>query len=173
MVDPAAIAGPGPEPPAAENAAAGRSDDLSILRELICDQHRFFVEWYNGREPGHGAFESFERGLGAGFRLITPDGRTLERGDVISFVRANRGIEDGGFDIEIADVSIRARGADLVVATYTEAQIRNNKQTTRLSSAVFRSAPRQVSGVIWEHLHETWVDRKKTEQENTKSRGIR
>jgi len=77
-------------------------------------QHRFFVEWYNGRELGPGAFENFEHSLDAGFRMITPTGRMLERGDVITFVRANRGTEDGGFDIEIADVSVRARGADLV-----------------------------------------------------------
>ena len=159
--------------PATENAPVGHSRDLSILRDLICDQHRFFVDWYNGGEAGQGGFESFERGLGAGFRLITPDGRTLERGDVIAFVRANRGIDDGGFDIEIADVAIRARGTDLVVATYTEIQIRNNKKTTRLSSAVFRSAPGQSPGFIWEHLHETWVDQKKIEQESTKNRGIK
>ena len=157
--------------PAGESASAARRDDLGVLRDLIRDQHRFFVDWYKGGEPGQDGFESFERDLGAGFRLITPDGRTLDRGDVIAFVRANRGIDDGGFDIEIADVAIRARGADLVVVAYTEIQIRNNKKTTRLSSAVFRSAPGQSPGFIWEHLHETWADQKKTEHENTKNRG--
>src|SRR5882672_8627516 len=125
----------------AEGTLTGLPDELSALCDEIRDQHRFFVEWYNGRELGPGAFENFEHSLDAGFRMITPTGRMLERGDVITFVRANRGTEDGGFDIEIADVSMRARGADLVVVAYKEIQNRKGQETIRLSSAVFRPEP--------------------------------
>lgn len=57
----------------------------------------------------------------------------------------------------------------MVIAAGTEIQNRNNEKTTGLSSAVFRSAPGKSSGFIWEHLSETWAD-KKTEQGNAKNR---
>ncbi|MFI6297220.1 DUF4440 domain-containing protein [Nonomuraea sp. NPDC050790] len=130
---------------AARAVAAG--EDLVAVREEVVRHHEVIERWLSG-EPGQG-FEEFERAHAEGFTLAGPDGRTLDRGQVLRQVRELRGAAPG-LRIEIRDVRVVAAEGALLVAAYEEWQ----QDGARGSTAVLR---REDGGLRWLHLHETWL----------------
>ncbi|MER9316243.1 DUF4440 domain-containing protein [Mesorhizobium sp. M0659] len=130
---------------------------LLIVEREIVEQHRFFVDWYNGQLKADD-FARFEDSLAPGFLMLTTRGTVLSRPSVVAFVRANCASEPGAFAIDIQDVRIGYRDGRTVVATYFEIQHRGTSQTKRISTAVFSRGSTRTTGLVWEHLHETWAE---------------
>ncbi|AYG60612.1 hypothetical protein [Rhizobium jaguaris] len=133
----------------------------------IIDLHRYFADWYNAADSHPTDFSRFEKVLGEGFRIVTPDdGRIIERDSIISHVRANRSCFHGDFVIEIDDVTPGWEAAGIIVVTYVEAQCRAGVWTWRRASALFSENSSMPNGVEWRHLHETWLQAPETKQAN-------
>ena len=128
---------------------------LRVEREIV-EQHHIFVGWYNGRLGDEG-FAAFEGSLAPSFTMVTTSGKILDRPTVIGFVRANGGSEPGTFEIAIEDVKLAYQGDGVVSATYFEVQHRGGVKTRRVSSAVFSRDETRTTGLVWQHLHETWT----------------
>ena len=133
-----------------------QSVSLATVEREIVDQHRIFVEWYNGR-LADASFAAFEGSLAPGFTMVTTSGKILDRDTVVGFVRANHASEPGTFQIAIEDVKLVYRGKRAVSAIYFEVQHRMGVTTRRVSSAVFSHDASRTTGLIWEHLQETWA----------------
>ncbi|MFD9948968.1 DUF4440 domain-containing protein [Nonomuraea sp. NPDC059023] len=118
-------------------------------REEIVRHHQVIERWLSG-EPGQ-EFEEFDRAHAAAFTLTGPDGRTLEREQVMRQVRDLRGAVPG-LRIEIRDVRVVAEAGPLLVAAYQEWQEGGARQST----VVFRRAGGDLR---WLHLHETWLNK--------------
>lgn len=127
----------------------------------IDELHRFFVDWFTGKSPADADEEEFKTRfldrLDAGFVLIPPAGRILERDRLETGIRAGRG-SNPDFRIAIRNVRIHYADRSLVLATYEEWQ-RNALASTppdngRIATVLFN----RVEGVLrWRHVHETWL----------------
>lgn len=127
-------------------------------RTEVIELHRFFVEWFKGELSGDEAFERFSRVMADGFEIIPPDGRKMNRDEILSAVRSAHGLEAGGsFEIRIEKFESRLVGDGFLLATYQEWQRSGSGERARLSTAVFRARENTPNGVEWLHVHETWL----------------
>lgn len=126
-------------------------------REIVA-LHRFFDAWFTGRVPGDEAtLARFSGVLADDFEIVSPGGNRLGRGAILDFVRAAHGRHaPGRFRLWIERVAARPLDAGHVLATYEEWQEQDGERRGRLSSAVLarRDGPH---GLVWRHLHETWL----------------
>src|SRR5437762_1861473 len=118
--------------------------------------HAFFVGWFR-TGASHPDLSEIEQVLAPDFRMISPDGLASERKGVIDAIRNGRGLRGADFAITIVDPRPVVEFDGAVLLEFIEQQYRDGRTTRRLSTALFtpeESAPR---GVLWRHLHETWV----------------
>ena len=125
-------------------------------RSEIVDLHVFFEGWLGGTLPDDDAtFARVGRVLAPGFILVTPGGVVLERGELLAGLRDGHGSRPG-LEIGIEDPLLRSVSSDVVVTTYVERHRVEDKETRRLSSALFRT-PAGGGPWMWLHVHETWL----------------
>ncbi|WP_051328803.1 DUF4440 domain-containing protein [Geminicoccus roseus] len=120
----------------------------------VADLHVLFTRWLG---PGEGDLARAAAALAPEFRMVLPDGALVERAAVLAFLEAMRGRRGPAFRIEIAEAEAREAGQGHVLVTYVERQEDDGKATARRSSALFRFEPSAPCGVVWLHLHETWL----------------
>jgi len=127
----------------------------------VTSLHRFFAQWFSGSLPQNDVtFARLDRALAPTFELITPDGRLVPREMLVRGLEESHGkFERGGpaFEIEVRDLESRELGDGLYLATYQEWHHTEHESVGRLSSALFRVAPGAPNGLIWQHVHETWL----------------
>ena len=128
----------------------------AAIREVV-ELHDFFGDWL--RPDGRPAFgiDRLEAALDRGFRLITPDGRILERGAVIAWIATARGSRAVDFRIAVSDFHAVWRSDEAVLLEYVETQYGQGKTTRRQSTALMGREPAAPLGVAWVHLQETWL----------------
>lgn len=130
--------------------------ELEVSREII-ELHDFFEDWFIGESIDQ-AFERVEGALGPGFVLVSPSGDRDERQPLLENIRLGHGGRRETFRIWIEDIQLRHSVNDIHVATYQEIQQeRDEHPTVRLSTVVFRESPDAPNGLIWLHVHETWL----------------
>ncbi|MFI7416531.1 DUF4440 domain-containing protein [Nonomuraea sp. NPDC049684] len=117
---------------------------MNDVEAEIVRHHEVIERWLTGAAAPE-EFARFADAHAPGFTLITPDGRTLSREQVLAEVEALHGGAPG-LTVEIRHVRIVASGGALAVATYQEVQ----PDRTRQSTVVLQAA-------TWLHLHETWL----------------
>lgn len=124
--------------------------------------HRFFEGWFAGSIGPAGVPHRLERALSEEFRMVTPSGYTSTREQVIRSVSEAHGRQplatgSDRFRISIADlVGIHERDG-VALISYQEWQSGPAGVRGRQSSALFREDPAAPEGVVWLHLHETWL----------------
>jgi hypothetical protein len=130
-----------------------------FVREQIFQMNEAIVSWIAGTSPSDDAtFQaSFTRRMSDGLTVIMPGGMTFHADAFAEFMRKNHG-KNPRFRIQIRDVTVRHRGGDLLVVTYTEWQ-RNAVQSTpgdngRICTAVVRLRDSDLELL---HVHETWL----------------
>lgn len=135
---------------------------IEEARAEVEELHRFFVDWFGGRCEN--SDEVFERRLAShlapSFALVQPSGVVLERGPLIGALRHGWGTNPR-LEIEIREPRARVIVDGTVLITYQEWQ-RNARNASRangkrVSSAVLRRSPELADGLIWLHVHETWL----------------
>lgn len=135
---------------------------LEQARAEVEELHRFFVDWFAGRcENSDEVFElRLNSHLAPSFALIQPSGLVLERGPLIGALRHAWGTNPR-LEIEIREPAARMIALDTVLITYQEWQ-RNARNASRpngkrLSTAILRRSADLASGLVWLHVHETWL----------------
>ena len=119
--------------------------------------HAFFVAWFRGETDRLEDFAACEAALAADFRMITPDGGVHERPAVIGRLRAAHGSAPGEFSIEILQTRAVWQSSEAVLLEFIERQYRDGKTASRRSTALMTIDTAAPRGVVWRHLHETWM----------------
>ncbi|MGE0431678.1 MAG: DUF4440 domain-containing protein [Planctomycetota bacterium] len=127
----------------------------AIERE-IRELHEFFVAWFGGALPkDESAWAAAPAVMADDFELVTPGGERIAREALLSQLYEGHGSRH--MRIWIEQLQVRELGGGLHLATYHECQARDGRETRRQSSAVMREQPTARHGVIWVHVHETWI----------------
>lgn len=128
----------------------------------VRDLHAFFEAWFTGERPRtNDELVRLENALGAGFHLVGPGGDVATRSAVIDAVEGRHGAadsDDAPERIEVEAVEPRFVRDDVCLLTYEEHQRTAGRWQGRRSSALFERAEDAPGGVVWRHLHETWLD---------------
>jgi hypothetical protein len=123
----------------------------------INELHAFFTAWLAGELPNDAAtFARCAETMAAGFAIVGPDGRLTERDDLIVGLRAAHGARPK-LRIWIERPLLRRREGRLSVVTYEEWQTEAGRTTARASTALFLDDPDAPNGLLWAHVHETWM----------------
>ena len=132
---------------------------ISRIETEITQLHQFFVDWYCGKLPlREEHFIRLTSVLADGFTLITPEGSSLDKQTIIETIRYSYDSRKD-FHIWIENIKIKLQVNDLVLATYEEWQESQGKTTSRVSTVLFRERSGTPNGLIWVHVHETWMDK--------------
>jgi hypothetical protein len=126
------------------------------IREVI-ELHDFFSVWFRSETAATADFARCEEAIASDFRMVTPEGSIHQRAEVIARIRAGRASAGGGFRIQILQSSVVWQRDDAVLLEYIERQYRERQETNRQSTALFTNATAAPGGVLWRHLHETWI----------------
>ena len=134
--------------------AAGRAE----IEEL----HRFLVGWLGGTLPRtEAAFAAFASVLAPDFAIVSPRGVVTERAALLGELEAAHGVHGGpgkAFAIRIENVVLRHDGDGLALFTYEEWQeIGGAAANARISTVLFARDAAAPNGLVWLHLHETWL----------------
>jgi hypothetical protein len=133
---------------------------LAALAEAeVRARHAFFVDWFTGRADD-AAFDTCARAFAPDMRRIGPEGAVQDRAAVLAMLRAARSRHPAGFAITIAMGPAQDLAPGTVLVTYDEGQAIGPRRTLRRATAVFTADPAAPEGVVWRHLHETWIDNK-------------
>jgi hypothetical protein len=133
---------------------------LAALAEAeVRARHAFFVDWFTGRAD-EADFDTCARAFAPDMRRIGPEGAVQDRDAVLAMLRAARDARPEGFAITIAMGPAQGLASDTVLVTYDEGQTASGRHTLRRSTAVFTADAAAPEGVVWRHLHETWIDNK-------------
>lgn len=117
--------------------------------------HQFFQDWYRGNEQAE--FNRLDQALSNGFTIIMPDGRILDRDSIIEAVHGQHD-SDSQAELEIRNVRLHEVHDNTAIFTYEEWQGRGGEDMRgRLSSVVFAFNDSAPNGLVWLHVHETWL----------------
>lgn len=123
----------------------------------IVELHEFFQGWLGGGlAPTDEEFHRLEKVLAEGFTLITPDGRRLERDELLQGLRGSAGAR-AGLRIWVEKPHLHHEGKALLIASYQEWQMEKGSPRARVSTVIFRPRKALPNGVEWLHVHETWL----------------
>jgi hypothetical protein len=103
----------------------------------------------------------FADALAEEFRIVSPDGTTRDRAAIVESMREADGVhagEDPPFVVEVRNVEHPESVADRHLVTYEEHQRVEGEWEARTSSAWLREDAEAPGGLVWVHLHETWLD---------------
>ena len=144
-------------------AARGRQELNDQCRTEVVELHEFFADWFNGvLADTDDVFDRFASVMVEEFVILSPEGRSCGRTELLSRLRAAHGCHGQSGDairIRIDNYTHRVTEASISVATYEEWQEIGESSRGRLSTAVFRKRADAPNGVEWLHLHEVWLPR--------------
>lgn len=130
--------------------------ELDVVETEIRELHRFFQDWYRGQLEDD-AFERFSGVMAEGFVIVLPDAGILRQKAIVDAVRSQKAT-DPQARLWIENVRLVESGADYLIAMYEEWQGRDGQDARgRLSTVVFTRDEGAPNGLVWRHVHETWL----------------
>lgn len=127
-------------------------------RREIESLHEFFIDWYTGMEP-ESDFDRLTAVLGTDFNMITPDGKRVDREQVLEAIDSRYNQEEPDvIDIEIHNVDLIDSTGDQHLVLYEEWQERPEGWNGRVSSVLFREEPTKPNGLEWVFVQDTMID---------------
>jgi len=125
-------------------------------REIV-ELHQFFEDWFTGRLANTDAvFARFADSMAPDFHLVNPSGRLTARPALITGLRGAYNTWDEG-RIWIENVEFRGTYDAISIVTYEEWQAIGEAEGGRLSTVMFKAAASTANGLLWLHVHETWL----------------
>jgi hypothetical protein len=118
----------------------------------IEELHGVFVELFCGRSRD---FSRCAAAFSAQFEMVTPDGKNHDHAGVLLALEKAKAPAD--FSIAISNIRSLWEDQNSVLIQYVEQQYRGGKTSRRLSTALFEAEAKAPCGVVWRHLHETWM----------------
>ncbi|WP_270933997.1 hypothetical protein [Falsiroseomonas oryzae] len=129
------------------------TEPVAACAAEIVSLHRVFERVLG--VPGEDGSARFEAAFAPGFAMVMPNGRRLDRAEVLAFLHGARGTRGPGFRIAIEDVALLHVAPPLLLMHYVERQwLDGGVETARRAAALFRMEP---AGPRWLFVQETWV----------------
>jgi len=125
----------------------------AIEREII-ELHATFEQWFRGEGPTD--LDRFERVLAPDFTMVAPDGSLVQRSQLMHDLAQARGSRHLAITVEPPEIIWQSSGSCL--ATYEEVHRYDEYMTRRRSTALFHRSDIAPNGVLWQHVHETWIE---------------
>ena len=124
----------------------------------IVELHDFFQGWLGGALPAtDAAYARLSDTQSPEFAIVTPGGERIAGPALLAQLRAAHGSRPG-WRMWIENAELRFTQGGLTVATSEEWQRHaDGTLTGRLSTVVFRDQPGTPNGLVWVHVHETWL----------------
>jgi hypothetical protein len=127
---------------------------LEFLQNEISELHAFFEAWYRGTiKDTNAVFQRLSDVLAPEYLLITSEGYTLDRDQVLSVLRSAHA-KRPDVKIFVKNIHLRIETEELIVMTYEEHGTTEKGKKATLISAVLRKKPGSPNGVEWLHIHE-------------------
>ncbi len=119
------------------------------------DCHILIEEWFHGTEQATPQLlEQLLKMFSPSFSMINPKGVQLNSVNLREFLSKMRGARPD-VKIKVTPPQIILAEEDFCILKYEEIQSMSSETLHRISTAVFVSDGN--GGVLWQHLHETWV----------------
>ncbi len=125
----------------------------AVEREII-ELHAVFERWFLGEGPTD--LDRVEQVLAPDFTMVPPNGSLVRRGQLMNDLARARGSRRVAITIEDPEMIWWSSGSCLAV--YEEVHRHNEYTTRRRSTALFLRTDLAPNGLIWQHVHETWVE---------------
>lgn len=136
------------------------SDIGATCIEEIHRLHRAIADWTTGAIPNtEASFAAFAGSFAPEFIIINPNGEAEASATVVPRFRERHG-ERGtlDFSIQITNEDVRDVSGDRALVVYQEHWLHGGQeQSVILSTALLQIDRDRPSGVVWLHLHETWL----------------
>ncbi|HKQ70355.1 MAG TPA: hypothetical protein VJT73_13490 [Polyangiaceae bacterium] len=133
------------------------ADIASSCRDEVFDFHALLELWLRGTLSREDPRSVRLTGVLAGdCRFVTPGGN-VESGPALGerLLRAHGSQPD--LRIVIEDFAMVAGWSSAALVRYVERRVCGRQATARFSTVLFRRWLDAPSGVVWQHIHETWV----------------
>lgn len=135
---------------------------LDACRQEVHDLHAFFTNWFTARVPDtDDVYARMASALHPDFALVSPGGELTAAAPLLAQLRSAYGCFAETLDefrIEVAAIHGAAVADGVLLMTYEEWQTGTAHGTRgRQSSALFLADERAPNGVVWRHVHETWL----------------
>tara|TARA_R110002049_G_scaffold10127_3_gene50432 strand:- start:142344 stop:142739 length:396 start_codon:yes stop_codon:yes gene_type:complete len=130
-------------------------DIVALAQAEVVARHDFFVAWFTGRSDDT-AMDATARAFAPDMQMIPPDGKLATAPQVIAMLRSARNSRGDDFAIRIEFISARKIG-DWALVVYDEHQSTDSTTSQRRSTALFSADATAPTGVVWQHLQETWT----------------
>lgn len=122
-----------------------------VAREIVA-LHVEFEQWFRGDLENLNRVRAV---LADDFTFVSPQGTIVQLADLLAGLEESRGSREIGIRIENPIVHWRTSGA--ILATYQEWHDHSEYQTTRQTTALFTIDDSAPGGLMWRHVHETWI----------------
>ncbi|MEO9652115.1 MAG: hypothetical protein ABJ360_18560 [Roseobacter sp.] len=123
--------------------------------------HLFLQDWLRGTLPRTPkGFALFADALADPCQVVSPLGTITERTALlIEFEAAHGALAEHGtaFAIRIENPQVLQQWDDHALVQYEEWHDLKDDSSARLSTALFNSGENAPLGVVWSHVHETWL----------------
>jgi len=131
---------------------------MNAEKEVV-ELHQFFQDWFNGTLPNADEqFARFADVMAESFGMVPPNGRFISRAPLLDGLRCSYGrSRQSPGRIWIENFVTRQTGSDWLLATYEEWQSFDDQTSSRLSTVLFQENDTVPNGLIWLHVHETWL----------------
>ncbi len=134
--------------------------DADCGRE-VTDLHVFLEGWLAGTLPRDAAtFARFENVIGDGFLIVSPLGTVTDRAALLPEFEAGHGAladQADNFRIWIENYRCVRDLGDRALVMYEEWHGLGESTSARLTTALFQRQAGTPNGVVWSHVHETWL----------------
>lgn len=137
---------PGPDDEMNEALIAKVSNEIIAL-------HAEFERWLRGE--GSDDFSRIESSLADDFTFISPNGDSVARNELLEGLRGTRGHRR--IRIRIENPVLHWIGDGAVLATYEEWHEHADYETARRSTVLLEVSEAAPGGLVWRHVHETWM----------------
>ncbi len=124
----------------------------AVIREIV-ELHAVFEQWFRG--AGSDGLDRVERVLAPDFVMVPPDGTVIRRQQLMSRLMQSHSSQE--LTIAIEQPEIVWQSEDSCLASYQEVQHHAESATRRRSTALFSRSDLAPNGVVWRHVHETWM----------------
>ncbi len=127
----------------------------SAIRE-VTERHDAFVAWFtDGTDPA--VMTAIASAFAPTMVAYGPDGSVTPHAELLEVLEGKQGRRPADFSIVIADPEALWANETAALVTYVEHQSAGTVRTARRSTALFTKDETAPNGVVWQHVHETWI----------------